>query len=176
MLEFLSKAFAVILAFFQGLIFNVSYGEYVAPEESEQPATEIVNDIEGDTALAGSIKYAAEVGNKAQAYYIDAERSAYAMENSDAVLTHTLSALMNSATLADKDGKAYIANSFDSFFEQGGLRHYFSTSKEDGRVNTIRLGKNTPCANTGKCGNCMSPDCICNQIVVTRRSREKERV
>lgn len=141
MIEFLSKAFAVILAFFQGLIFNVSYGEYVAPEESEKPATEIVNDIEGDTALADSIKYAAEVGNKAQAYYIDAERSAYAMENSDAVLTHTLSALMNSATLADKDGKAYIANSFDSFFEQGGLRHYFSTSKEEGRVNTIRLGK-----------------------------------
>lgn len=42
--------------------------------------------------------------------------------------------------------------------------------------NTIRLGKNTPCANTGKCGDCMSPDCICNQIVVTRRSREKERI
>lgn len=42
--------------------------------------------------------------------------------------------------------------------------------------NTIRLGKNTPCANTGKCGDCMSPECICNQIVVTRRSREKERI
>ncbi len=42
--------------------------------------------------------------------------------------------------------------------------------------NTIRLGKNTPCAATGKCGDCMSPDCICNQIVVTRRSREKERI
>ncbi len=42
--------------------------------------------------------------------------------------------------------------------------------------NTIRLNKNTPCSNTGKCGDCMSPDCICNQIVVTRRSREKERI
>jgi hypothetical protein len=42
--------------------------------------------------------------------------------------------------------------------------------------NTIRLGKNTPCAQTGKCGDCMSPECICNQIVVTRRSREKERI
>ena len=42
--------------------------------------------------------------------------------------------------------------------------------------NTIRLGKNTPCAATGKCGDCMSPDCICNQIVITRRSREKERI
>ena len=42
--------------------------------------------------------------------------------------------------------------------------------------NTIRLGKNTPCANTGKCGDCLSPECICSQIVVTRRSREKERI
>ena len=42
--------------------------------------------------------------------------------------------------------------------------------------NTIRLNKNTPCSKTGKCGNCMSPDCICNQIVVTRRSRDKERI
>ncbi len=42
--------------------------------------------------------------------------------------------------------------------------------------NTIRLGKNTPCASFGKCGDCMSPDCICNQIVITRRSREKERI
>lgn len=42
--------------------------------------------------------------------------------------------------------------------------------------NTIRLEKNTPCANTGRCGDCMSPDCICNQIVITRRSREKDRI
>ena len=42
--------------------------------------------------------------------------------------------------------------------------------------NTIRLDKDTPCAKTGKCGNCLSPDCICNQIVYTRRSREFERI
>ncbi|MBO7320294.1 MAG: LUD domain-containing protein, partial [Clostridia bacterium] len=42
--------------------------------------------------------------------------------------------------------------------------------------NTVRLNKNTPCSKTGKCGDCMSPDCICNQIVVTRRSRDKERI
>ena len=42
--------------------------------------------------------------------------------------------------------------------------------------NTIRLERNTPCAATGRCGDCMSPDCICNQIVITRRSREKERI
>ncbi|MBR5437698.1 MAG: lactate utilization protein [Clostridia bacterium] len=42
--------------------------------------------------------------------------------------------------------------------------------------NTVRLGKNTPCAVTGRCGNCLSPDCICSQIVITRRSRDKERI
>lgn len=36
--------------------------------------------------------------------------------------------------------------------------------------NTTRLNKNTPCAKTGVCGDCFSPDCICSQIVVTRRS------
>ena len=42
--------------------------------------------------------------------------------------------------------------------------------------NTIRLKKNTPCSKLGKCGDCYSDDCICNQIVITRRSRLKERI
>lgn len=37
-------------------------------------------------------------------------------------------------------------------------------------ANTVRLNKNTPCAKTGVCGNCFSPDCICSQTVITRRS------
>lgn len=36
--------------------------------------------------------------------------------------------------------------------------------------NTTRLNKNTPCARTGVCGDCFSPDCICSQTVITRRS------
>lgn len=36
--------------------------------------------------------------------------------------------------------------------------------------NTVRLNRNTPCAQTGICANCFSQDCICSQIVVTRRS------
>jgi len=36
--------------------------------------------------------------------------------------------------------------------------------------NTVRLNMKTPCAETGKCHNCLSPDCICDQIVITRRS------
>lgn len=42
--------------------------------------------------------------------------------------------------------------------------------------NTLRLEKNTPCAATGSCGDCMSPDCICNQVVITRRSGQAGRI
>lgn len=42
--------------------------------------------------------------------------------------------------------------------------------------NTVRLGKNTPCSKLGRCGDCYGEDCICNQIVITRRSRVKERI
>lgn len=42
--------------------------------------------------------------------------------------------------------------------------------------NTIRLNKNTPCAKNGKCGNCLGEDTICCQVVVTRKSRDKERI
>lgn len=36
--------------------------------------------------------------------------------------------------------------------------------------NCVRLGKNTPCAKTGKCGDCLSPDSICASTVITRKS------
>ena len=36
--------------------------------------------------------------------------------------------------------------------------------------NCIRLNRKTPCAATGICGDCLSPDCICSQTVLTRRS------
>lgn len=42
--------------------------------------------------------------------------------------------------------------------------------------NALRLNKNTPCAKTGRCGDCFAEDCICSQIVVTRRSGVKGRI
>ena len=42
--------------------------------------------------------------------------------------------------------------------------------------NTVRLNKKTPCAVTGKCEDCYSPDCICGQFVVTRRSGIPNRI
>lgn len=43
-------------------------------------------------------------------------------------------------------------------------------------ANAKRLDKNTPCYATGRCGNCLSPDCMCSQIVITRKSMEKGRI
>lgn len=43
-------------------------------------------------------------------------------------------------------------------------------------ANAIRLNKKLPCAATGTCHNCLSPECFCNQIVVTRRSVHTGRI
>ena len=38
-------------------------------------------------------------------------------------------------------------------------------------LNMMRFMKDTPCAATGKCGDCKAEGCICNQIVITRHCR-----
>ncbi len=43
-------------------------------------------------------------------------------------------------------------------------------------ANAIRLGRNLPCAATGVCHDCLSPECFCNQIVITRRSGHTGRI
>ena len=42
--------------------------------------------------------------------------------------------------------------------------------------NTVRLGANTPCAEIGKCANCLVDDCICCEIVITRKSKIPGRI
>ncbi|MDO5136539.1 MAG: lactate utilization protein [Eubacteriales bacterium] len=42
--------------------------------------------------------------------------------------------------------------------------------------NAIRVKADTPCAKTGLCADCVSPDCICCQILVTRYSRTPGRI
>lgn len=37
--------------------------------------------------------------------------------------------------------------------------------------NGVRLGLSTPCASTGKCGDCFSPECMCCQVVITRKCK-----
>ncbi len=42
--------------------------------------------------------------------------------------------------------------------------------------NAARLGLKTPCSVTGHCEDCQSPNCMCCQIVVTRRSKHNGRI
>ena len=42
--------------------------------------------------------------------------------------------------------------------------------------NAMRLSTKTPCQATGVCQNCLSPDCICCQTVITRFSRTPGRI
>lgn len=43
-------------------------------------------------------------------------------------------------------------------------------------LNMMRFMKDTPCAATGKCGDCKAEGCICNQIVITRHCRPVGRI
>ena len=43
-------------------------------------------------------------------------------------------------------------------------------------VNAQRFGLSTPCAETGSCFNCKSPDTICCQFLITRFSRHEGRI
>ena len=43
-------------------------------------------------------------------------------------------------------------------------------------INAQRFGLSTPCAKTGSCMDCLSPDTICCQFLITRYSRHKDRI
>ena len=43
-------------------------------------------------------------------------------------------------------------------------------------INAQRFGLSTPCAKTGACIDCKSPDTICCQFLITRVSRHKDRI
>lgn len=42
--------------------------------------------------------------------------------------------------------------------------------------NALRLNLETPCAKTGVCHDCLSKDCICGQVLVTRYNRIDDRI
>lgn len=42
--------------------------------------------------------------------------------------------------------------------------------------NAVRLNRTTPCKETGVCADCLSKDCMCCQIVVTRKSQIPNRI
>ncbi|MCR4683278.1 MAG: lactate utilization protein [Clostridiales bacterium] len=47
---------------------------------------------------------------------------------------------------------------------------------EAATINAQRFGLSTPCSKTGTCMNCLSPDTICCQFLITRFSKHKGRI
>ncbi len=43
-------------------------------------------------------------------------------------------------------------------------------------ANAVRLGRGTPCGKSGKCHQCYVDDCMCCEIVTTRKSAVKDRI
>ena len=43
-------------------------------------------------------------------------------------------------------------------------------------ANVQRFPNDTPCKRTGSCQNCISADCICNQLFITRHCRPAGRI
>ena len=43
-------------------------------------------------------------------------------------------------------------------------------------VNAQRVPGNTPCRQSGTCGDCRKDDCICSQLVITRGCRPSGRI
>ena len=48
--------------------------------------------------------------------------------------------------------------------------------KVAGPQNARKLNRNTGCLESGVCNQCLSPECVCSNIVITRRSAFKERI
>ena len=109
------------------------------------------------------------------------------MINSDYFLMST-NAITLDGELANIDGFAnrvsFLCYGPESVLILAGMNKVVS-SVEDGvrRVrdqasppNAVPLDKRTPCAVSGRCGDCYSEDCICSQNVVTRRSSIKDRI
>ena len=65
-------------------------------------------------------------------------------------------------------GMNKVRSDLDAAFERA--RHVAAP------VNAQRFGLSTPCAKTGACADCKSPDTICCQILVTRFSRHAGRI
>lgn len=140
----LKKMVSVLLVFLQTVFCSVSYKstDFKQYDPSAQP-TAVINDNEGDTSMAGSIKYAKSCSNVVQAAYTSGKRQGYRMLNSSAVLTHDLKNLNGKKlTVCDTDGNTYFANSSDPYYKPvGGSARFASKSTAETRVNTIRLGE-----------------------------------
>lgn len=172
-------------------------GYYAAGrEEALQKALELIP--EGSTVTMGGCMSAAEIGLKdalknGNYDFIDrdaeADKRAAMLKAYDAdVYLASANAMTQDGVLVNIDGNANRV----SAIAQGPKKVVFIVGMNkvcddvDGAmkrarnvaapINAQRFGLDTPCAKTGACFNCKSPDTICCQFLITRYSKHKDRI
>lgn len=138
------KIIAALLAFLQSILAALGIiAQKPAPASVDVFEKGISDVVMADSSsnLSASVEYAQSIKNGVQCAYGDSDRSSYIISNGNIRLEHELTDIEKYATLSDKNGNAYIENSFKSFYADAlGVKHYFETSFSNARVNTIRLG------------------------------------
>ncbi len=139
------KLIALITAFMSIVSFASCSGEdglELPLLDFSKTQVEIVNDIDGDTSLDNTIKYASQVNDIAQSYYANTARTSYVMSNADMTIVQSLNAKKNSATVYNNDGAILFEDTFNSsYVDSDGDLFDDSESRTAGRVNATRLGE-----------------------------------
>ena len=181
----------------RGLASRNMSGYYAAtPEEAVAKALELIP--EGSTVTMGGGMSVHEIGlvdvlKKGNYHFIDrdqmADKRAAMLAAYDAdVFLSSSNAVTEDGELVNIDGNSNRV----SAIAQGPRKVVFIVgmnkicSDLDGAmkrarnvaapINAQRFGLSTPCAKTGACMNCKSPDTICCQFLITRFSRHKDRI
>ncbi|MBQ7596132.1 MAG: hypothetical protein IJU45_05655 [Clostridia bacterium] len=140
----MKKIISVILVILQTVFCSVSYGSTDYEQYDPQPQqSTVINDIDGDSPMADSVKYASACSNVVQAAFTSGKRQGYRMINGNAILTHALkSSGGKKLSVYDTDGNAYFEKSSDPYYKGvKGSAHFASKSTAETRINTIRLGE-----------------------------------
>lgn len=129
-----------IAGFFKYVFNRSKWDAEFDPIQVDKPTEPLVE--KSDSGLYNTALYANDIKNNVQAAYTDTGRNNVCYENMNIKLTHTLKALKKSATLTDKNGNAYIKDSFRTYYKDKlNNTYYFENTGAIGRVNTIRLGE-----------------------------------
>lgn len=172
-------------------------GYYAATkEEALQKALELIP--KGSSVTMGGCMSAQEIGlvdalKNGEYNFID--RNAYEDKRAAMLLAYDADVFLSSANAMTEDGVLINIDGDSnrvSAIAQGPKKVVFIVGMNkvcddvDGAmkrarnvaapINAQRFGLSTPCAKTGSCMNCKSPDTICCQFLITRFSRHEGRI
>lgn len=143
-MDLLRRIFAAFLAFLQMLLMNLGIikPERLYSEVTPMERTIVSPDLPDENEFTPTAEYAAAVRNLIRAVYTDSTRSGIAIGNSQVQLTHSLTGESKNASLKNQNGGVFFEDSLRTFaVNQSGKKSWFEDSKDNARVNTIRLGE-----------------------------------